>query len=171
VAQLVEAVNARLAARQPAWARERTQLQTQLADVQHRLDALRRFLEQGDTSPKVRQWLSELEVEEQGLRDALADLTWRGEQTPLRVLPTRVEGYLEDLRGTLLKDPGRARSLLHADLAQVVIHPVRPKTGKPFARAEVVTTGKGLLDRVAFVVAGARKVQAVHLEPTEILIK
>jgi len=45
---------------------------------------------------------------------------------------------------------------LQKDLDRIVIHPARQDAAKPFARAEVVTTGKGLLDRVAFVVAGAR---------------
>jgi hypothetical protein len=39
---------------------------------------------------------------------------------------------------------------------RIVIHRVRSETAKPFARAEVITTGKGLLDRAAFMVAGAR---------------
>jgi hypothetical protein len=36
-----------------------------------------------------------------------------------------------------------------------VVHHGRSETGKPFARAEVISTGKGLLGRVAFMVAGA----------------
>lgn len=43
--------------------------------------------------------------------------------------------------------------VLHDDVERIVIHPVR-QAAKPFARAVVITTGKGLLDRVAFVVAG-----------------
>ena len=66
-----------------------------------------------------------------------------------------MQRYLEDLRGTLLKGGTRVRQLLHADIERIVVHPVRSETAKPFARAEVITTGKGLLDRVAFVVAGA----------------
>jgi hypothetical protein len=49
----------------------------------------------------------------------------------------------------------RARTLLKADIERIVVHPVRPETGKPLARAEVVSTGKGLLRRAAFVVARA----------------
>ncbi len=45
--------------------------------------------------------------------------------------------------------------LLRANIERIVIQPCR-ETAKPFARAEVVATGKGLLRRVAFVVAGAR---------------
>lgn len=60
---------------------------------------------------------------------------------------------------------GRARQLLHRDLERIIVHPVRPDTAKPFARAEVVATGKGLLDRVAVVVAGAR----YHLQANRML--
>ena len=72
-----------------------------------------------------------------------------------QIHPGRVEQYLRDLRGTLRRAAGPARQLLHADLDRIVIHPIRSETAKPFARAEVITTGKGLLARVAFVVAGA----------------
>jgi hypothetical protein len=41
----------------------------------------------------------------------------------------------------------------------MVIYSVRSDTVKLFARVEVVTTGKGLLDRVAFVVARARNTE------------
>ena len=71
------------------------------------------------------------------------------------MIPTRVEGYVQDLRTTLLEGAGRARQLLHADLDTVVINPVRPRTGKPFARAEVIASGKRLLGGVTFMVAGA----------------
>jgi hypothetical protein len=49
----------------------------------------------------------------------------------------------------------RARALLREDIERVVIHLIPTEKGKPFARAEVLTTAKGLLRRVAFVVAGA----------------
>jgi hypothetical protein len=47
------------------------------------------------------------------------------------------------------------QSTPQTDVERIVIHPVRSETAKPFARAEVVATGKGLLGRVAFMVAGA----------------
>jgi hypothetical protein len=65
-----------------------------------------------------------------------------------------VKQYLEDLRGTLEMGGSRARQLLKGDIERINVHPVLD-VAKPFARAEVVSTGKGLLDRVAFVVAGA----------------
>jgi hypothetical protein len=71
-----------------------------------------------------------------------------------------VEGYLRELGETLVKGGQRSRQVLQADVERIVIHPVRPDAAKPFARAEVITTGKGLLDRVARVVAG------VGFEPT-----
>jgi len=63
--------------------------------------------------------------------------------------------YLEDLRRTLEKGGLRARQLLQGDIERINVHPV-VDVEKPFARAEVISTGKGLLDRVAIVVAGAR---------------
>jgi hypothetical protein len=33
---------------------------------------------------------------------------------------------------------------------RIVIHPVRSEAAKPFARAEFITTGKGLLDRAGY---------------------
>ena len=75
-------------------------------------------------------------------------------QQPLQLHPRRVESYLQDLHATLLRGGARTRQLLQQDVERIVIHQVRD-AAKPFARAEVVTTGKGLLDRVAFVVAGA----------------
>ena len=80
----------------------------------------------------------------------------RAARLPLQVHPARVEGYLQELGDTLRKGGQGARQLLHADIDRIVIHPVRSETAKPFARAEVMTTGKGLLNRVAFMVAGAR---------------
>jgi len=65
----------------------------------------------------------------------------------------------------MCKAGARARQLLQEDLDRIVIHPVRLETAKPFARAEVVTTGKGLLDRVVFVVVGARN----HLPANRLL--
>lgn len=62
--------------------------------------------------------------------------------------------YLEDLRPTLEKGGLRARQLLQGDIERINVHPVLD-AAKPFARAEVISTGKGLLDRVAIVVAGA----------------
>ena len=55
----------------------------------------------------------------------------------------------------------RARDLLRGDVERIVIHPIR-EMAKPFARAEVIGTGKGLLDRVAFMVAGARSRGRAH---------
>jgi len=65
-----------------------------------------------------------------------------------------VKPYLQNLRQTLEKGGLRARQLLQGDIERIRIHPVL-EAAKPFARAEVISTGKGLLDRVAFVVAGA----------------
>ena len=42
----------------------------------------------------------------------------------------------------------RARALLREDIERIAIHPTVTETGRPFA--EVLTTGKGLLGRVAF---------------------
>jgi len=64
---------------------------------------------------------------------------------PLNIPPIKVG------QNTIL----RARALLKEDIEQIVIHPVRSEAAKPFARAEIIASGKGLLGRVAFVVAGA----------------
>src|SRR5262245_35674983 len=87
--------------------------------------------------------------------EATRRLEGEAERRPVQVHPRVVEGYLADLQTTLLKDGARSRQVLQADVERIVIHPVRSEAAKPFARAEVITTGKGLLDRVAFVVAGA----------------
>ncbi len=156
VQRLVEKVNSRLRALAPGVAAERAKTLAGLARVEGQLERLRQFVLQGDTSTKVRAWLAGAESEEERLKTALARLDAERQRQPIQVHPGRVRRYLEDLRGTLLKGGARAPQLLQTDIERIVIHPVRPKTAKPFARAEVVTTGKGLLDRVAFVVAGAR---------------
>ena len=110
---------------------------------------------QGDTSAKVRAWLKEAEDEEARLTRALEEQAGRDLVPPLHVHPARIQPYLDDLRGTLVQGGTRARQLLQVDVERIVVHPVVSEAAKPFARAELITTGKGLLDRVAFVVAGA----------------
>ena len=156
VERLVEKVNARLRERIPTVAAERANTVAALRRVQQQLDRLRQFVLQGDTSSKVRAWLTEAEREEERLKATLARFDSQENQRPIQVHPARVRRHLEDLRATLLTCGGaRVRQLLHADIERIMVHPVRSETAKPFARAEVITTGKGLLNRVAFVVAGA----------------
>ena len=155
VGRLVEKVNARLRARGPALEAECATLRAALTRVQEQLERLRGFVLQSDTSAKVRAWLKEAEGEETRLTRALAEKEGH-DLAPLQVHPGRIQLYLKDLRGILVQGGARARQLLQADVERIVVHPAAPETAKPFARAEVVTTGKGLLDRVAFVVAGAR---------------
>jgi G3E family GTPase len=109
---------------------------------------------EGDTSPKVRTWLAEAEHEEDRLRRELGRVEAEVQRRPLHVHPNRVTHYLEDLRHTLEKGGVRARQLLQGDIERINVHLVLD-AAKPFARAEIISTGKGLLDRVAFVVAGA----------------
>lgn len=154
VQRLVDKVNARLRARGSVRHAERATLRAALTQVHEQLERLRGFVLQGDTSAKVRAWLAEAEHEEtrltRQLEEAGADLA------PLRhVHPAQIQPHLDDLRGTLAAGGRRARLLLQADVERIVVLPVVSATTKPFARAEVITTGKGLLDRVAFVVAGA----------------
>jgi hypothetical protein len=153
VQRLVDTVNARLRDRQSGLAAESERVLSDLAEIGRRLDGLRRFVEQGDTSAKVREWLRAAEEEEAGLKQALKQLS-PSRQPHLQVHPQRIERYLANLHGTLLRGGTRARQLLQEDVERIVVHRVRD-AAKPFARAEVVTTGKGLLDRVAFMVAGA----------------
>jgi len=160
ILRLVEMVNSRLKALAPTTAAERESLEASLGQLRHEFEGYRKFVAKGDTSIKVRQWLTEAEQKEARLREQLARLDEREARRPLQVHPSRVERYLSDLGETLRKGGQRARQLLHEDIARIVIHPVRSDTVKHFARAEVVTTGKGLLERVAFVVAG------VGFEPT-----
>jgi hypothetical protein len=47
----------------------------------------------------------------------------------------------------------RARQLLQSDIERINVHPVL-NAAKPFARAEIISSGKGLWT-VAIVVAGA----------------
>jgi hypothetical protein len=147
-------VNDRLRARLPQVDRDKQRICEQLRIVQQQLERLRQFILGGDTSSKVRIWLQEAEQEEERLKAALGRLDTDGRVPQLRVDPGRVIPYLEDLRSTLGKGGPRARQLLRGDVQQVNVHPVLDAV-KPFARAEVISTGKGLLDRVAFVVAGA----------------
>jgi site-specific DNA recombinase len=157
---LVQRVNARLRSLAPAVATERANLLEALSRVDKRLDRLREFILGGDTSAKVREWLADAEREEGQVRRALAGIDERALQRPVQVHPSRIRQYLEDLHGTLAKDPTTSRQVLHADVEKIVVHRVDSDKAKPFARAEVLTTGKGLLERVAFVVAG------VGFEPT-----
>jgi hypothetical protein len=71
------------------------------------------------------------------------------------VHPRKVEPYLADLRATLAKGGSRARAVVQEDIERVVIHPIRSETTKPFARAQIIASGKGLLGGVTFMVAGA----------------
>jgi len=153
--RLVDKVNARLRTQMPAATAERGRLLDELHRVGHQLERLHRFIIEGDTSPKVRTWLAEAEQAEERLRRELEQIEATVQRRPLQVHPSRVELYLQELRQTLEKGGLRARQLLQGDIERIKIHPVL-ETAKPFARAEVVSTGKGLLDRVAFVVAGAR---------------
>jgi site-specific DNA recombinase len=98
VRRLVEAVNARLRAARPATAAQREQLMQQLAEVRRRLEGLRRFVEHGDTSAKVRTWLGDAEVEEQRLEQEAERLGTQQRQAPIQIHPERVERYLSDLR-------------------------------------------------------------------------
>jgi hypothetical protein len=156
VAQLVEAVNARLRARQPGLTGEHERLQRELRDVQERFRAIRRFVEQGDGSAKVREWLADLEQEEARLEGALKTRETEAARPLLRVHPGKVAPYLANLRATLANGGTRARAMVHEDIEKVIVHPTRSETAKPFARAEVIATGKGLLSGVVLVVAGGR---------------
>lgn len=66
-----------------------------------------------------------------------------------------LSGYREAFGATLESGGLRARQLLQSDIERINVHPVLD-AAKPFARAEVISTGKGLLDRVAIMVAGER---------------
>jgi hypothetical protein len=105
------------------------------------------------------------------INQRLAEIQCLVQTAPVLVRPERAKAFLGDILGSLAgKSPEptlgppngyrrevvlRARALLQEDIEQILIHPVNSETAKPFARAEVLTTGKGLLGRVAFVVAGA----------------
>jgi len=157
VERLVDLVNARLRGRQGTVDGERARLLGERDQVNRRLDGLRRFIEQGDGSARVREWLREAEQQAAQIEGRLGQLNEQERPASLQVHPAKVRAYLDDLRGTLTKGGARPRQLLQADIERIVVHPIRAETAKPFARAEVVTTGKGLLARVAFVVAGGRK--------------
>lgn len=152
--RLVAKVNARLRTRAPAATAERERLLGELHRVGQELERLRTFIVEGDTSPRVRTWLAQAEQAEERLHLELERAEATIQRRPLQVHPGRVLPYLQDLRRTLEKGGLRARQLLQGDIERINVHPVLDAP-KPFARAEVVTTGKGLLERVAFVVAGA----------------
>jgi DNA invertase Pin-like site-specific DNA recombinase len=156
--RLVEKVNARLRAQTPAAVAERGRLLGDLQRVGRQLDRLRQFILEGDTSVKVRLWLAEAEKEEHRLQSDLARAEGQAGRQPLQVHPGRAKQYLDDLRETLEKGGLRARQLLKGDIERIIVHSVLDAP-KPFARAEVISTGKGLLERVAFVVAGARNAE------------
>ncbi len=157
--RLVEKVNARLRAQAPAVVAERDRLLADLPRVGRQLAHIREFILGGDTSDKVRSWLAEAEQKERRLQDDLARVEGQTRQQPLQVHPARAQQYLDDFLETLEKGGLRARQLLKGDIERIVVHSVLD-TPKPFARAEVISTGKGLLERVAFMVAG------VGFEPT-----
>ena len=104
--------------------------------------------------PRVRAWLADAEREENRLRADLKQTEAAVQRRPIQGHPGRVTAYLEQMHRTLEKAGSRARQLLQGDITQIRIHRVA-ETAKPFARAEVISTGEGLLGRVAFVVAGA----------------
>ena len=162
VARLVDIVNARLQTHMPAATAARTRTLEELRRVGQQLERLRQFILEGDSSPKVRGWLADAEREEARLRAELKQADAAAKRRPLEVQPDRVKQHLEEMRSTLEKGGLRARQLLHKDVKNIRIHRVA-ETAKPFARAEVVTSGEGLLDRVAFVVAGARNRQPARL--------
>ena len=152
--RLADKVNSRLRANAPTATAERRRLLDELRRVGQQLERLRRFIMEGDTSPKVRAWLAEAEQEEQRLQRELERANADVQRRPLQVHPSRVKQYLEDLRRTLERGGLRARQLLQGDIERIHVHPVMG-VEKPFARAEIISTGKGLLARVAIVVAGA----------------
>jgi site-specific DNA recombinase len=155
VERLVEKVNARLRAHVPATDAERRQLLDALGRTRQQLGGLRQFIIQGDTSPKVRSWLAEAEAEETRLERELARVERHVQRRPLQVPPARVAPYLDDVRAALQRGGLRARQLVQGDIEMIKIHTITD-SAKPFARAEVLSTGKGLLDRVVLMVAGAR---------------
>ena len=155
VLRLAEKVNDRIRAHRPERKAERSRLLEQQREIRIRLERLRRFIEAGDLSAKVRDWLAEAERDDARIDAGLALLDAQDCAPTLQVHPAKAEGYLRDLHATLAKGGTRARELLRLDVERIVIHPIRSETAKPFARAEIMTTGKGLLDRVALVVAGA----------------
>ncbi|MFQ5947219.1 MAG: recombinase family protein, partial [Anaerolineae bacterium] len=124
VHRLVEKVNARLRVLAPAVEAERAAVLRALARVQEQFERLRQFVLQGDMSTKVRTWLADAEREEERLELELARIETQARQQPIQVLPSRVKGYVEDLRGTLLKGGARARQLLHLDIERVIVHPI-----------------------------------------------
>ncbi len=154
VQALVEKVNAWLRARVSTLKAEQAALLTARGQVRGQLERLRQFILGGDTSARVREWLAEAEREEARLLQELARLDAEGRQRTLQVHPGRVSAYLDDLLGTLRRGGVPARQLLQGDIERIVIPPMR-EVPKPYPRAEIVTTGRGVLERVAFVVAGA----------------
>jgi hypothetical protein len=100
----------------PALSAERDRIQRELRDVHQRFEGVRRFIEQGDGSAKVRQWLTGLEREETRLDAALAALEAEADRPPLRVHPRKAEAYLADLRATLVKGGTRARQVVQEDV-------------------------------------------------------
>jgi hypothetical protein len=74
-----------------------------------------------------------VEQEEDRLRTMIERLDGEAQRSPLQVHPRVVEGYLRELRETLVKGGQRSRQVLQADVERIVIHPVRPSAAKPFA--------------------------------------
>jgi hypothetical protein len=131
----------------PALSAERDRIQRELRDVHQRFEGVRRFIEQGDGSAKVRQWLTGLEREETRLDAALAALEARPTGRPSgcirgRPRPTWPTSARRWSKGA--PEPDR----LCRKTSSGVVHPVRPKAAKPFTRVEVITSGEGLLGGV-----------------------
>ena len=62
--------HARLRGLQPGLRTERERIRKELQEVRQRFEGVRRFVEQGDGSAKVRQWLAQLEHDEARLEGA-----------------------------------------------------------------------------------------------------
>jgi hypothetical protein len=126
----------------PALSAERDRIQRELRDVHQRFEGVRRFIEQGDGSAKVRQWLTGLEREETRLDAALAALEAEADRPPLRVHPRKVEAHLAHLRVTLVKGAPEPDRLCKKTSSGVFIRSaLKPRSPSPERRLSPLAKG------------------------------
>ncbi len=125
VAYVSKKVNEALARRADAPGAARKRQEAELAKAQAELENIKTAIRRGILTPTTRAMLEEAEKHVGELEAALkVSATKRGD---VAVLPSVVERYLKDLRGSLGRDPEHARELLAKLLGPITLRRVGEK--------------------------------------------
>jgi Recombinase zinc beta ribbon domain len=181
---LTQAVNAELGAASRAHDDRARALKTEILRLEREAGNLVRFLAGGE-SFSVRSELQSIETGLQGLRLELVEIEYDAGLNLPRASPGWIRARLEHLDTLLRDDAPRARLeiLKHLD-GDLTIHPL-PSQAPTTERARGAGHAFEIRGRIKHdsllavnqeaacgtLVAGARKIQAVHLQPTEITVK